>query len=241
MKKIIGLLLVLAIWSLPAMADSYIKMQDHTDASYGHGNQVPARDSESELWIGDGRIAFVTETRRYILDVENGKAYIMEMADTAYVETDLPLDNTKIFPPDYVQRLAMFPITGELKLLDGKKEIAGKSCRSHMIHFWVDYMNVKYHETEHTVWVTDDVPFDKKYIDVFIETFLTLHNFKPELIAQILEAGGWEMLSESVRFSEGQQILSNSGVIEFEEREPEADTYTIPDGYRKKEFLNPRG
>jgi hypothetical protein len=241
MKKIIGLLLVLAIWALPAMADSYIKMQDHTDASYHHGNQVPASDTESELWVGDGKIVYITETRRYILDVENGKAYIMEMADTAYVETDLPLDNTKIFPPEYVQRLGMFPTTGELKSLEGKKKIDGKDCRSYMIHFWVDYMNAKYNETERTVWVTDDFPFAKKYSDAFMGTFLTLNNFKPELIAQILEAGGWDMLSESIRFSEGQQTLSNSSVIEFEERKPEVDIYTIPDGFRKKEFLNPRG
>ena len=241
MRRVTILLLALILLPATVSADLYLRTMIHTDATYHHGAVVPAEDSETELWIGDGKMSYDDESRRFLFDLDEGKLIIMEMADSGYVETDLPLDLTKIVPPDYVERLAMFPITGKVSILGETREVRGRECRSYMIYHFIDYNDIKYNETERTVWACDDLGIDERFEKAWLATMFTMNNFKPELIEQIVEAGGWELLSSSVRYSEGQQVHSGREVVEIEEREPPEGVYTVPSWFRKKDYINPRG
>ncbi len=240
MKRISLLILVILVIAVPASADKYFKVKSHTDENYHHGALTPAVDNESEIWVGNGKMAYIDDDRHFIFDIEGGRLIVMEMADTAYVETDLPLDLTKIVPPDFVQRLAMYPTTGEVKHLEETKEIHGKKCRSYMVHHWIDYNESKYNETERVVWATDDMKIGKEFEDAWMQAMFTMYNFTPELIAGIMEAGGWELLATSIRYSEGQSINSSREIIAIEDKAPESDVYSVPSHFRKKDYIDTR-
>ena len=238
MRKATILLLAAVFIAPSASADTCFKIKSHTDANYHHGAMVPAEDSETELWVGEGRMAFIDEDRHLIFNLEDSTLVILEPADSGYVETALPLDLTKIVPPDFVQRLAMFPYTGEVSPLEGTKEVLGRKCRSFMLHHWIDYNQAKYNETERTVWVCDDLGIGSDYAGTWLRTMYTMSNFKPELVDAIVDAGGWDLLSTSVRYSEGQQVKSSREVLEISETEPGDDVYSIPGYFKKKDFIN---
>ena len=57
MKKMIVGLMIVAMTALSLSADIYIKSRTHTDAMQMMGNTSPAKDADSELWIGDNAMA----------------------------------------------------------------------------------------------------------------------------------------------------------------------------------------
>ena len=233
------MLLVLA-GAVSVRAETCIKTKEHKDASYHHGTVEPAVDSEREMWIGDGRIAAIDDDHHLIFDFPGNKLTIIQFRDSSYVEAELPLDMTRIVAPEMVQRMAMFPTTGEVKALDEKKDIGGRECGCYMVGSWIDYMGTRFRETERTSWVTTDLPFDIDILESYYDVVFRMQNFSNEYIEARKAVKGLEIFSESVQYSEGQANKSTSEVIGIEEKDPPEGIYMIPEGFVKKDVLTPR-
>ncbi len=240
MRKSILIVLLVLMNTISLQAETCIRTKEHTDASYHHGTVEPANDSERELWIGDGRIASISDDNHLIFDFPGNKITIIQLRDSSYVEADLPLDMTKIVSPEMVQRMAMFPTTGEVKALDEKKKIEGRECDCYMVVSWIDYMNTRFRETERTSWFTTDLPFDIDILESYHDAVYRMNNFSNEYIEARKAVKGLEIFSESVQYSEGQANKSTAQVIEIEEKDPPGNIYTIPDGFVKKDVLTAR-
>ncbi len=238
-KSILIMALVLA-GSVSLQAETCITTREHTDASYHHGTVDPATDSEREVWVGDGRMASIGEDYHLIFDFEGNKLTIIQFRDTSYVEAELPLDMTKIVAPEMVQRLAMFPTTGEVKPLDKKKDIGGRECVCYMVGSWIDYMGTRFRETERTSWVTTDLPFDISLLEPYYDAVFRMNNFSDEYLEARKAVKGLEILSESIQYSEGQANKSTAEVLKIEEKDPPEGVYSIPEGFVKKDFLTLR-
>ncbi len=100
MKKlfvVIFILLAMASW---ASADIYVKSKAHTDAISMMGQNRPAQDTFSEQWIGDDQFANITENLTTIIDLKKNIFDMINHKDKTYVETTLPLDMSKLLPPE---------------------------------------------------------------------------------------------------------------------------------------------
>lgn len=238
MKKAAFLFLLVLFLSVSLKADTYIKIREHTDESYHHGSLDPAVDSENEIWIGDGIYTVIDEDRNMIVDMKGKKIYIIEFADTSYVEADLPLDMTRIVPEELVPRLAMFRTTGEVKKLDSTKKIKGRECQGYQFNSWILYQDAKYYETERTIWSTTDLELGEGFLEQFRSLLFKFSNFSDELVEQLSMIEGFQLSMEAIRYSEGMKTASSSEVIEIEEKDPPAGIYEIPEGYRLKERMS---
>ena len=240
MRKSILIMLLVLVSAVSLQAETCIRAKEHTEASYSHGTVEPAADSESEVWIGDGRIAAIDDDYHLIFDFPGNTLTIIQFRDSSYIEAELPLDMTRIVAPEMVQRMAMFPTTGEVKVLDEKKEIGGRECGCYMVGSWIDYMGTRFRETERTSWITTDLPFDIDMLESYYDAVYRMNNFSNEYIEARKAVKGFEIFSESVQYSEGQANKSTSEVIGIEERDPPAGIYMIPEGYVKKDVLTAR-
>ncbi|MBN2183913.1 MAG: hypothetical protein JW746_01145 [Candidatus Krumholzibacteriota bacterium] len=240
MRKSIFIVLLLLAGAVSLNAETCITTKEHTDASYHHGTVEPASDSESEVWIGEGRIASIGEDHHLIFDFPGNRLTIIQLRDSSYVEAELPLDMTRIVAPEMAQRMTMFQTTGEVKALDEKKDIGGRECVCYFLGSWIDYMGTRFRETERTSWVTTDLPFDIVMLESYYDAVFRLNNFGSEYIEARKAVVGLEIFSESIQYSEGQANKSTAEVVEIAEKDPPAGVYTVPEGYVKKDVLTPR-
>lgn len=237
MRRLTLFILCLAFVPAVSRADTWLRVREHTDASYHHGTVDPAVDSESEIWIGVGRIAFIDKDRHCIIDMTAGRVIVAEKADTAYVETTLPFSLSVILPEEVRPRAAMFQTTGEVTRLEETKMIGGRMCRGWMVHSWIDYLETRFNETERTTWIAADLPVDEEILDAYYDVVWRMNNFSDGFTAALKGMGGWEMMTESVTYSEGQVAKAYSLVEEIAEKAAPAGVYEVPEGYRKKEFI----
>ncbi|MBN1165023.1 MAG: hypothetical protein JXB45_10630 [Candidatus Krumholzibacteriota bacterium] len=239
MKKLALCLLAVLMSAAVVQADTYIKLIEHTDAYYHHGTMEPGEESENDIWFGDGKFALIDEERHFIIDVAAQKMIIIELANQAYLETALPFMLPAIVSEDLAPRLFMFPTVGEVKKLDETKEINGLKCQAYQRNSWVMYQETRFNDTETVIWATSDLPFDRELAEAYNQIFSRLRNYSEELIGQMKMVEGFQLWTESVRYSEGTAIKSSNQVVEMAQKDPPEGVYAIPEGYQKQERLSP--
>ncbi len=237
MRKLILITLVVLIQSATIQADICIRLKEHTDASYHHGTVEPAIDSETEIWIGNEKIIVLDQDRHLILDLPGKILTIIDIRDSSYVETGLPLDMTKIVPEEMLPRLAMFPTTGEISKLEETKKLNGRKCQGYLISSWVMYQGTRYREAERRTWVTTELPFDVIILDIFHDTIYKMRNYTGDYIEAMKILKGLEIASESIEYSEGQAKKSFTEIVGIKEKNPPDSIFMIPESYEKKEKL----
>ncbi|MBN2071720.1 MAG: hypothetical protein JW814_09715 [Candidatus Krumholzibacteriota bacterium] len=238
MLKSIMTAILVVISAVSLKAETCIRMKDHTDASYHHGTIDPAVDSESELWIGEGRIASISDNYHLILDLSSNILTIMQMSDSTYVETELPLDMAKVVSPERMQRLAMYPTKGEVKPAGKTKKIDGRECLCYNLVSWIDYRGTRYRETEISSWFTTDLPFDPAVLEKYHDTVYRMNNLSDDYREARMAAKGLEIFSESTQYAEGQARKGISEVAGIEEKDPPENVYTVPGWFKKSDFLS---
>lgn len=239
MNRILTAALLVLFSASAARADYCLTVREHRDGHYHHGSMQPAEDSENKIWFGENIIAIHQEDRRFIIDPGSQKLTVVEMKDSVYIETPLPLELSALVPEEQVMRLAKFPTVGEVEKLDETREIRGKNCDGYLVRTWVMYQGNRYNERESRVWVTTDIPVKGELLDLLSRTTVSLRNMSDELEADFAGISGINFLTETVEFSEGFEINSSTRVVKYGEMEPAADVYAIPDGFSKQEKLSP--
>jgi len=95
MKKILAVAALVA-WSVaPLRADVPIRQQQKIPAMMGQ----PAQTEITEVWLGDGVTASISEKAGMIFDSKARKLSMIDHADKTCIEADFPLDTRKLVPP----------------------------------------------------------------------------------------------------------------------------------------------
>ena len=239
MNRLFALTLMILFSASNASADYCLTVREHKDSHYHHGSMQPAEDSENEIWFADDRIAIHQKERRFIIDSAARKFTVVEMKDSVYIETPLPLELSALVPEEQVMRLAMFPTVGEVEKLHETRKINGKNCNGYLLKTWVMYQGNRYNERESRIWSTSDIPVKRELLDLLNRTTASLRNMSDQLKTDFSDITGINFLSETVEYSEGFEIYSSTEVVKCGEMEPAADVYSIPDGFSKQERLSP--
>jgi hypothetical protein len=238
MKWKVVLFAVALFLSLSAGADTYVKIERHTDGYYRGGTMNPAVDETQELWIGPTKIAFIADSQKMLLDAEKKTLVFINTRDNSYAETPLPLDMSKLFSEPDFQRLQMFQRTGEIKALEAKKKIGERACSGYEMSDWIPYQGGKVNEREVKRWVTTDVPFDLAKFNKLAANLLKLNNLADDYFENMRKIEGFPLAAEETTYAEGMAITTVSKVVEMADKEVPAEIFSIPEGCTKKETLS---
>lgn len=237
MKKYLFVIVMVIITAVVMNADVYIKEKTHTDSVYHHGTVEPATDTVNEFWIGNKKMAAITEGRIVIIDLNQKRFIFANRKEKIYVETTLPLDLAKILPEQLHGRFAMFRTKGEVKETSEEKKIGKWDTKCYEINTWIIYEGARLRQIDTKAWFTTNVPFD---LDVYMEilpVFLKLGNYDEALINEMKKIKAVRVSSETMRYVDGKAVKSKREIKEMSEKNAPAGIYSIPKAFKKKDQL----
>lgn len=238
MKKCLVFFVILGITITTASfihADVYIKQKSHTDGYYYGGVNRPAVDFTNELWLGKGKIAFVTENSITIIDKEKNLASIIDKTTKTYVETPLPIDLSKLGPEPVAAVIKEIRFKGTVKETAKTRTIGKRICKEYAMNTYRVYQGNRSNELDTTVWASKDLPFDmNKYRDLVFNIY-RLRNYSDELLEEMKKIDGFRIAAESLFYPKGFSVKSTTEVLEISKKEPPPGIYSVPEGFTKKE------
>ncbi len=228
MKKFfVGVALVL-VAALSLSADIYVKTKTHMDAMNVMGQTKPASDSFSEQWIGDDKFANMTGDQSVIIDMKKNLGYIIDHKTKSYLEMALPLDMTKLLPPEAAGMAAMMKMTVTVTPANETKKIGQWNCAGYNMTMSMMGMGMN-----SKIWATMDVPFD---INAYNSKFLPYvlkglgPMFDDAAIKEMMKIKGFNVATEIDLFGS----KTTTEVVEITKKNAPAGIYAPPAGYTKK-------
>ena len=241
MKKLFLIVTLIFVLFAFLSADVYIKTKTHTDAFEMMGNKQPAKDEISEQWIGKNTFAQTGKGQSIVIDLNENKMYIILHASKSYVESNLPLDLSKLLPAEAAPMLKMMKLdakvtpTGETKLV-GKWNCKGYDVVMNMSMMMKMQMKLK-------VWATKDVPFDweafsEKMLPAVMKASQAGMPLDDATLDEFKKIDGYQIASEMSMDMMGATMRANTQVLEISNKPAPAGIYAPPSGYTLKDKLS---
>ncbi len=233
MKKILFVLfLVLAITVLLS-ADIYIKSNVHTDAFAMMGQNQPAKDEITELWLGNNKMANISGDKVMILDMIKNVMFIVNPKEKSYIEAALPLDMSKLVPKEMAPMLAMMKMTMKVTANGQTKKISSWNCNGYDVDMSMSMMQMKM-----KVWATTNVPFDWKAFSKMYANIAKMQFMDENSIAELDKINGYQIASEMTMNMMGADMKVTTQVSEITQKAAPAGVYSVPAGFTKKDTLS---
>lgn len=233
MKKCLFIFILIILTTGLVTADVYVKQKIHTDAVSIMGQNQPAVDAFSEMWFTDNKMAMISPGMTLIVDLDKKIVFMVNNEGKTYMEMEIPVDFSKYIPDEAAQMAQMMlntsvtiQSTGETKTINNWK------CEGYDVD--IDMMMMK---MKTKVWITKDVPFDWKTFmnKMFFEMAKVTMKLNDQSIQELSKIDGFWIKSESTMNMMGSDINTYQEVVEISQKAAPAGTYTVPEGYKKKD------
>jgi len=227
MKKLFAILGLISTLSLSLSADIYVKSKTHQDAMNVMGQSQPAKDSFAEQWIGDNQFAMISEDQTIAIDLKKNIGYVINHKAKTYNEMTLPLDMSKLLPPEAAQMASMMKMTATVAPSNETKKIGRWDCSGY--NLTMSMMGMSFTSK---IWASTDVPFDiKTYNTKFLG--YTLKSLGPmmdeSVIKEMMKIKGFNISTQMEMF--GSKITTE--VTEISKKNPPAGIFVPPASYTK--------
>jgi len=234
MKNFIVGLMIVATAALSLSADIYVKSNSHTDAMSMMGQNTPATDSVSELWISDNAIAMAGKDSRTIIDLSKNMFTMISLEKKSYVETPLPVDFAKLLPSEMAAMAGMIVMSATVSPTGETKKIGQWNCQGYDKTMTVMGMPMKT-----KVWASTEVPFDTvKFAEKFMPAMTKgMMRLDDASVKEMMKIKGYQIASEVNAEMMGAKIHSTTEVVEISKKDAPAGTYAVPAGFTKKATL----
>jgi len=238
LKKAFFVLSAVLLVAAAASADIYVKSKTHTDAFAIMGQSQPAKDETTEQWIAEDKLAFSSSEMSSIVDMTRKLMWLINHKDKTYVEAQLPLDITKLFPPEMAQMMgSMMKMTVTVMPTGQTRTIGQWKCSGYDVSIQMMMMPMKM-----AVWASTDVPIDlEKFSRLYSNIIKAQLRLDDAAIQEMAKIKGFWIASETTGEVMGAKMRSTTEVIEISKKTPDPSVYTIPAGYTKKDYLDMRG
>ena len=236
MKRFIAAFSLILLISTFAAADGYLKMKSHTDPISMMGQEQPARDTVTEQWIGDGKMASVSPASTTIVDANKNVMYIVNHQAKTYFEASLPLDMSKLMPAEMAGMMQGMQITLKVAPTGKKKTIGTRSCDEYDVDLNMMMMPMKM-----KMYATTNLPFDyKNYRDKLYPSLIKtqIMGIDAESIKEFEKINGFVIAQEMTGDIMGAKINQKMEVIEIADKPAPAGIYSVPAGYTKLDSLS---
>jgi len=222
MKKLFVIITLLFVSFAFLSADVYIKQE--TNAA----GQINIQ----ETWLGKGRMASTSTSGKFIMDMAKKKVFMLNPKAKTYVETDLPLDMSKIMPEQMAAMMQgmMSGVEVSLNPNGQTKKIGNWNAKGYDFNIKMMGMDMKM-----TMWASNEVPFDwKEYLGIYSEMYkVTMMNVGTKFVNEFKKLEGYPLGTEMNMM--GMNITTTT--VEISEKKPGPDVYNVPPDYTKKDKL----
>jgi len=228
MKKIMSVMVIVLISTLMINADVCIKQKINTPAMMGKA----ASSDIVQQWLGDGKMAMVGGQNGFVVDIVAKKMLMINNTDKTYVETSIPVDFSKLLPPEAAPMMEqmMKGMTVSVEKIGDTRKVAGIDTVSYKMTMGMMGMQIPM-----TMWVAEKLPFDwKKYQGVYNQMMQIMMKGGEHLAQEMAKIQGYPLASEMDMMgmkttTETIEIITNAT--------PPAGTYAAPAGYTKTDFM----
>lgn len=237
MKKFFAVVFILLAVVTLVRADYYIKSKYHSDAVAIMGQNQPAKDEMHEQWFSNDKFSNITPDMTIIFDLAKNMAYMVNHKSKTYVETTLPLDITKLLPPEMAGMMGMMKATVTVEPTSQTKTIGQWPCTLYKVSMNMMMMPMKF-----TIWASEKVPFNLNiYQDkVFGNLMKGTLRLDDASVAEMKKVKGYWIASEMTMEMMGAKMGSTNQVVEISEKPAAAGVYSVPAGYAQSKFMEMR-
>ncbi len=218
-------------------AGVFIRQEEKKEAVYHHGNVEPESTTAIELWIGKENLAHKRGNIELLIDKTKGKAFVLNHGTKTFAETSLPFQIENVADEEFAPRLKMFRTQGEIRALNKERKIGDRVCSLMEITTWIIFEENRFYETDTEACLATDLPFDLKTAHDLLKEIQGLRNFDEGIYKEMVTLEGFPIETSSTQYMEGIAIPSRMQTLEMTIKEAPPGTYTIPDGFTKKEKL----
>ena len=235
MKKMLTGMLIVAMAALSLSADIYIKNKAHTDAMSIMGQNSPATDTVSEIWISDNAVAMVSKDSGTIIDLSKNMFTMISFDKKSYVETPLPVDFAKLLPPEMAAMAGMIVMSATVTPTAETKKVGQWNCQGYDMTMTVMGMPMKT-----KVWASTEVPFDTaKFAEKFMPAMTKgMMRLDDASVKEMMKIKGYQIATEVNAEMMGAKIHSTSEVTEISVKSAPAGIYSVPAGFAKKATMD---
>lgn len=229
-KPLTAMFILLFFCGAMLYADVYIKQKAHTDAFSMMGQEMPDKDEFNHMWVGDNRMAVLGAEQSIILNLDDNLMYMIMHQDKSYVEMTLPLDLSQYFPPQVQQMMGNVTVT--VNPTDEEAKIGAWDCKRFDVTIDIMMMTIK-----QKVWASTDVGFDwKDYSERMLpQVTQAMFRLSGDSIKEFEKIEGFQIKTEITMDMMGAEMRSWTEVVEILKKTALSDTYSVPEGYTKKD------
>lgn len=234
MKKLLTCLAMMLAVTLALSADVYVKMKTHSDAMSIMGQTTPAQDGTTEQWIGEDKFASLGD-QSFIIDLKKNLGYIINAKAKTYVETPLPLDMSKLLPPEAAAFAGMMKMSATVAPTTETKKIGSWTCTGYDVNLSMPMFAMKM-----KVWAATDVPFDVNAFNAKIWANLVKGQMMMDdaSIKEMAKIKGFQIATETTGDVMGAKMRSTTEVVEIAKKDAPANVYSVPAGFTKTATLS---
>jgi len=234
MKKVITGIAIVAMAALSLSADVYIKSKTHTDAVTMMGQTTPASDAIGEAWLSDNVFYNKTGDNAVLIDLAKNTFMMINYSAKTYVESPLPLDMTKLLPPEAAAMAAMLVRTATVTPSGETKKIGTWNCQG-----YTQTVTVMGMPMTTKIWATTDLPFDwAKFSGKFLPAVTKSSFLDDASIKEMAKIKGYMISSETNAEMMGAKIHVTIDVTEISTKTAPAGIYSAPAGFTKTAALD---
>ena len=240
LKKFFAVFCLVALLAAAASADVYIKTKSHTDAMSIMGQTTPAQDSIMEMWLGDSMFAMSGTGLSGIIDLKKNVIYLIIPESKAYVESPLPLDMSKLMPPEMAAMMGGgMKATVTVKPNGQTKTVGSWPCSGYDVDMAMTMMMMTIN-MKMSIWASEKVPFNvADYMEKFAGPQMSMTmQLDAAGIAEMKKIKGFPILTETSGEIMGATMKSVQEVIEITKKAPPAGAYTVPAGFKKQDTFS---
>jgi hypothetical protein len=235
MKRMLASALLVLLATPVFAADVLVRIKTHSDAIVVGGQSQPARDAVTEQWYGPGKTAQTSGAGGLIVDLDKNMAYMVNNRDKSYVPIPMPMDITKILPPEVAAMAPKMQMTATVAATAETRTIGAWKCQGYDVTLTVMGMPMTMR-----VWASTDVPaalldYSAKVTPAFLQGQMRLTD---ESVKEFAKIKGFQIATELDADVMGARMHTTTEVTEIVEKPAPAGTFEPPEGYTKKATLS---
>lgn len=233
MRKTSGLIFLMILAGSLSAADTLMIRQIHTGSIYHEGVQRPERTDQVDIWIGDGRVAYVSGPVKIIARLRDDRLILVNSASRTFVEAKLSAPFTAAMTPVDIEATPDHRTSVTVRKTGATRQVLGRTCQ--------EYGMVVRSNLERRVraWASTDVPFD---LSVFVQAQARLNAFLGRLDGASTQAlasiAGVVLLREDIGNIKGEILRIRREVTFLGKCAPPSDPYGIPEGFARRTGLS---
>jgi hypothetical protein len=249
-KVVIGLcgsvILALLVMPVTSVAATLIRQVTHTDAFKVMGQEQPAKDDTSTIWMDENKACMSGEDNKLsILRADKGVMYFIDHEKKAYTEMPIEAlgdikkmagiedDEEAAQAAEMIQGMAAGMMSMEVTVTptDEKKKIKDWHAKKYVVE-----VKMPMGSTKSQVWATEDIEIDYDMFTTISNAFMAKIPGFEQAMEELKKVKGLRVLSIDEAQVMGTSVKTTTTLLECSRKPAPSGIFDVPKGYKKTEM-----